>query len=344
MAISYVGSKTPQTEFEPVIHGVIAEARTLNKNLVNISEAHKDGADVYESKVDVGLEAYSSAAISSDSNTISVNKTEVYLSKIMAKGIVDYNVLLGSRFEKSMQKGAFNTISNDFDRKVMIHVSPSIGAKLDYQVWNGVTAATKTAVAGLTPGAGQGSITAAAQTAVSALTATQFDGLIPRILYNNSQSKDTPGAGLGDYVKVTGTTVTASNIADEYAKIFNAIDSDDLQTGNIKIFAPDGDYQLILTANNVKGAATNTNFVVEGSGLDANVTYNGVKIEFVKIDGEFRVAADPMNLHILMDLKSDMTKLEIDKMANGADQYYYKNVMAVSTWCTDQKGIVLYGG
>lgn len=344
MAVAYIGSKTPQTEFEPVIHGVIAEARTFKKDLVNISEGHKDGTDVYESKVDIGLEAYSSAAISSDSNTISVNKTPVYLSKIMAKGIVDYNVLLGTRFDRTMKTSAFETISDEFDRKVMIHVSPSIGAKLDYQVWNGVTAATKSAVAGLTAGAGQGSITAAAKTAVASLTATQFDGLIPTILYNNSQSKTVAGAGLGDYVKVTGTTVTASNIADEYEKIFNSIDSDDLQTGKIKIFAPDGDYQKILSANNVKGASTNINFVVNGSGLDATVTYNGVPIEFVKIEGEFRVAADPMNLHILMDLKSDLTKLEIDKMANGADQYYYKNVMAVATWVTDQTGIVLYGG
>jgi hypothetical protein len=71
--------------------------------------------------------------------------------------------LLGTRFEKSMAAGAYNLISDEFDRRVLVQVQPAIGEKLENNVWNGATTATKASIAALTPGAGQGSVSAGAQ-------------------------------------------------------------------------------------------------------------------------------------------------------------------------------------
>ena len=56
------------------------------------------------------------------------------------------------------------------------------------------------------------------------------------------------------------------------------------------------------------------------------------------------IICNPNYLHLLMDLMSDMNALETGKQANGSDSYYYKNVQAFATWCTNQRYITLYGG
>jgi len=260
---------------------------------------------------------------------------------------IDDNVLKGTRFEKSMASGAFNTVSDEFDKKVLIQVSPAIGEDLESKIWNGATTATKAAIAALTPGAGQGSVSAGAQALVAAMPTTLFDSLTAKVIYNDSQAKTVPGAGLGDYIKVAGTTVTSSNIAVEYGKIYagapeKLVNNTDPMAQPI-IFAPRGDRQLIKIANNAVGAAQQLNFLVEGSGINEKISYNGIEIKFVPMVG-FRILTAGMFLKLLMDLTSDVSNLMVDRMANGAMQRYIKNIGSIATWVTNQKYITLYNG
>jgi hypothetical protein len=105
------------------------------------------------------------------------------------------------------------------------------------------------------------------------------------------------------------------------------------------IFAPLSHFQLIKVANNAVGAAQQVNFLVEGD----KVSYNGIEIKFKPLVG-FMIAAPGKYLKILFDLANDMNVLETGKMANGAETYFYKNVQAYATWCTNQRYITLYGG
>ena len=109
------------------------------------------------------------------------------------------------------------------------------------------------------------------------------------------------------------------------------------------IYAPLGDRQLIKIANNAVGAASNINFLVEGSGVSEKISYNGIEIKFVPLVG-FRILTDPRYLKVLMDLVSDMSTLNIGEVANGAMQRYVKNVQTLATWVTNQRYITLYGG
>ena len=345
MPINFTGSTRNQSELEEIQAELYQDSKTFREAVIDIQEGHKSGTDVYESKVEVAMTALNTGEVTATGNIdLNFSNTPVSLVAFNYEDIIDDNSLKGTRFEKSMKAGAFNTVSDEFDKKVLIDITPAIGADLENKIWNGATAATKAAVALLVPGAGQGSITAAAQTAVAAMPTTLFDSLVVRTLYNNSQAKTTPGAGLGDYDKVTGTTVTSANIAAQTALLYAGANSKLTDNPDAEFFMPLGHKQLIKIANNAVGAAQQVNFLVEGSGANEKIYYNGHKINFHPIGDTFMIFTMPKYLKVLMDLKGDLSSLQIGQVANGAMQRYIKNTQAMSTWVTNQRYITLYGG
>lgn len=165
--------------------------------------------------------------------------------------------------------------SNEFATKVLGKYGPLVSQDAETIFWGGVTAAQKVSVAALIPGAGQGAITAAAQTAFAGLAAELVDA-IPKAFYDNG--------AIGGYIKVTGTTVTAANIAAECAKIYAAIPAVALNDDNdpVVIYCPRAWKQLVYNANNAAGAAQQINFLIEGTGADARFYYNNVEMLFVR--------------------------------------------------------------
>ena len=340
MAIVFSGTKLPQSELAEIQREIYADWGTFRDGDVTINEGHKSSADVYESKVTVNMAAYSSAAVAAGSDTLDVDKTPVSLTKIQFADTIDYNTLLDTRFERSMAAGAFNTVSSEFDNAVLQDISPAIAETMESATWDGDTTAHKVLVAALTPGAGQGSISAGAQTLVAAMPVNLVSSLPAIILENDSQAKATPGAGLGDYKKVLSiTAITSANIAAQYALMYATLDPKVLKQEDMTIYAPLAHLQLIKIANNSVGAASNQNFLVEGE----MVSYNGIKILFKPLVG-FMIASPAKYLHILMDLTSDVSQLKTGENANGAETFWYKNVQAFATWCTNQRYITLYGG
>ena len=343
MAITFTGVKNAQSEFPEIIQEVYADSPTFRGETIELVEGHKSGMDIYESSAEINFTAANYGPVTADNVALKTQKSTVNLKTFNVEGIVDESSLLGTRFEKSMKAGAFEVVSDEFDQRVLIQVQPATSAKLENNVWNGATSATKAAIAALTPGAGQGSISAGAQALVAAMPTTFFDSITATMLYNDSQSKAVPGAGLGDYLKVAGTTVTTSNIVEEYLKIYNAIPNDILvMTGDDApvIYAPKSDYKLIKSVNRVQGAALQENFV--GSNFN-DMYFNDVKIIFVDLVG-FRIAAKKQNLKLVMDLLSDSSQLIIEKEANASTRRILKIINTMTTWVTLQKWNVLYNG
>lgn len=345
MPINYTGTTRNYTELEKITEELYQDSKTLRERVIDIEEGHKSGTDVYESKVEVAMTALNTGEVTATGDIdLNVQKTPVSLVGFNYEDRINDNALKGTRFEKSMKAGAYNVVSDEFDRKVLIQIQPAIGADIETKLWNGATAATKAAVALLVPGAGQGSITAAAQAAVAAMPTTLFDSLVVRTLYNDSQSKTAPGAGLGDYIKVTGAVITAANIAAQYALLYAGAPSKVTDNPNAQFFAPLGHRQFIKAANNAVGAAQQVNFLVEGSGENEVISYNGHKINFHPVGATFILFTLPEYLKVLTDATSDLNTLQIDKVANGAMQRYIKNTQSMSTWVTNQRYITLYGG
>ena len=345
MAITYTGTKTEAGEYAEIVQEIYADSPTFRGETIELVEGHKSGLDVYESLAEITFSAANYGPVTADNVNLKAQKSIVNLKTFNVEGIIDESSLKGTRFEKSMKAGAYNVVSDEFDQKVLIQVQPAVGAKLESWVWNGATAATKAAIAALTPGAGQGLITAGAQTLVAAMPVTLFDSIPATMLYNDSQSKAVPGAGLGDYLKTTvaPAAVTSASIVAEYVKIYNSIPDNVLvMTGDDApvIFAPKGDYKLIKAANRVQGAALQENFV--GSSFN-DMSFNDVRIIFTDLVG-FRIAAKKMNLKLVLDLLSDSSQLIIEKEANASTRRILKLINSMTTWVVKQKWNVLYNG
>ena len=343
MAITYTGTKTEAGEYAEIVQEIYADSPTFRGETIELVEGHKSGLDIYESSAEITFTAANYGQVTADNVNLKAQKSIVNLKTFNVEGIIDESSLKGTRFERSMKAGAYNVVSDEFDQKVLIQVQPAVGAKLESWVWNGATAATKAAIAALVPGAGQGSISAGAQTLVAAMPTTLFDSIPATMLYNDSQSKTVPGAGLGDYLKVAGTTVTTANIVAEYVKKYNAIPNDVLvMTGDDApvIFAPKAHYKLIKSVNRVQGAALQENFV--GNSFN-DMYFNDVKIIFVDLVG-FAIVAQKMNLKLVMDLLSDSSQLIIEKEANASTRRILKLINSMTTWIVKQKYNVLYNG
>ena len=343
MAITYTGTKTEAGEYAEIVQEIYADSPTFRGETIELVEGHKSGLDVYESSAEITFSAANYGPVTADNVALKAQKSIVNLKTFNVEGIIDESSLKGTRFEKSMKAGAYNVVSDEFDQKVLIQVQPAVGAKLESWVWNGATAATKAAIAALVPGAGQGSVSAGAQTLVAAMPTTLFDSVPATMIYNDSQSKAVPGAGLGDYLKVAGTTVTSANIVAEYVKRYNAIPNDVLvMTGDDApiIYAPKAEYKLIKSVNRVQGAALQENFV--GNSFN-DMYFNDVKIIFVDLVG-FAIVAQKMNLKLVMDLLSDSSQLIIEKEANASTRRILKLINSMTTWIVKQKYNVLYNG
>lgn len=348
MAINYTGGTENQTELTEILQGLYAESFTIREGLIEVDEGHKSGTDVYESSVEVTAQAATTAGVTASGNIdLNANKTSVALVSYEFQDVIEENSLKGTRFERTMAAGAFNIVSSEFDREVLVQVAPAIGEAVEGFIWNGATTAQKALIAGLTPGATQGSISAGAQTLAAAMPTNLFNSLPATILHNASQAKATPGAGLGDYRKVLSiATVTAATIGAEYGKMYAAAPSKAVnhRAEPAQIFAPLADRQLIKQANNqVSATADNKNFLIEGSGENEVISYNGHVINFVPLVG-FRIFAIPSYMKLLMDLASDVSSLDIGQMPAGARQRYIKNIQTATTWVVGQKYITLYGG
>lgn len=349
MAVTFTGTKLPQSELAEIQRELYQDSATFREGLIDIQEGHKSGTDVYESKVAVTFSAATTAAVTATGNIdTKVNRTPVTLDRIMVADQIDEATLLDTRFERSMAAGAFNLVSDEYDNAVLVDITPAIGEGMENLIWNGATTAQKVAIAALVPGAPQGSVSAGAQTLVAAMPVNLSNSIPATIIYNDSQAKGTPGAGLGDYNKVlTISGITSSTIAAEYGKLYGTIPSKVLDNKiagqECVIFAPLAHRQLMKIANNSVGAASNQNFLFNGSGASETCSYNGVAVKFVPLVG-FMIAANPKYLKVLMDLTSDVSSLETGQVANGAQARWYKNVQAFRTWVTNQKYITLYGG
>lgn len=348
MAVTYTGTKVSQTELKDITGELYQDSATFREKIIDIQEGHKNSAWVYESKVSVTAKAATDGPVTADGTIdTKANATQVALAFLEFSDFIAEKTLLGTRFEKSMAAGAYNLISDEFDRKVLIDIQPAIGEALENMIWNGATTATKASIAGLVAGAGQGSVSAGAQALVAAMPTNLMDSLPATIIYNVSQAKAVPGAGLGEYIKVLSIAgaINSGNIADEYGKMY--LGAPQKVTANKSnppmIFAPLEHLAFIKTANNSVGAASNKNFLVEGTGAGETISYNGIVINFVPLTG-FMILTNPIYLKVLMDSISDWSSLEVGPVANGAQMRWYKNIQAITTWVTNQRYITLYGG
>lgn len=331
---------TPEVAF-PIVQEIMFVNKTLKNSLVNYAGGVKATTVFTETAVTVAGQKYTGLALGA-SGTISLKDRVSTPAKVEYKDTFLMEALRGSRFGQTMPDGAWNTDSTDFNKAVLSLYGPKVSADAQLKFWSAITANQKVAIAALVPGAGQGSITAALQTKVAALTADPADvkGVFSSVILD--------GAALGAYIKVTGTTVTAANIAAECAKIYSAIPTQVLESDEKPvIYAPYIWRTYIENANNSVGAASNKNFVInrDAKGFAESASYNGVEIQFVPITlTDVAYCQLPSNINWVDDASSDVTKVEIAKLVADGDQMFIRAIYTLDATVMNQYVGVLYGG
>ena len=320
---------------EPIIEEILFANDTVNKNLVTLATDIKSDTIFTENDNTATMAAYSSGAPTS-AGTFSIVDTAITPTKIMYYQEFDPNTLRSSRFNRSMKPGAWEIESSEFGSVVLKSYGNLIAEDLQSKFWNGATTATRTAVALLTPGVGQGSVGAAEQTLVASGSATLIDGVATRMIYN--------GGSLGTRIKVAGTTIDATNIQTEYAKVYAAIPSRVL-FGAVKpfIYAPYSHKQFINIYN--VSATYRDLFAVTNLGQPTEAYfYNGIQIQFVPLAEKVVIAARPDYIYWCTDLVSDINKFEVNKIAFNREDMFVKNIMTIFAHVVNQAMNVLYVG
>jgi len=343
MAISYSKVDIRGKAVEPVFAELLFMNESIAKGHVNFQDGIKADTIVTEAGMTVSMQAYSSGAPTA-SGGIGIYDKSLTPTKIMYYDEFDPETLRSSRFNRDMAKGAWNLGSSEFENLVMTEYGGKIANDVEAKFWNNATAATKTAVAALTAGTGQTSVGAAEQTLVAATTAGLFDGVVTTMIYNTPYQG--ASAGVGGRVKVAGTTVSSSNIATEYGKVYAAIPAKVLNGNSDEkplIYAPYSHKQMINIYNVT--ATYRDLFSVTNLGQPTEkYFYNGVEIVFKPLAENVVICANPSHIMWLTDLQADIASLTIDKIANNREDRFLKAIMTQYAWVVRQSMNVLYVG
>ena len=340
MAIDYNSVAYRGKAAEPIVEEVLFENDTIAKGLVTFESDVKAETIFTEASASATLQAYTSGAPTS-AGSLDAFDVVVTPTKVQFYQEFDPNSLRFSRFKRDMKAGAWEIMSSEFERVVVGGLyAKKVSLAAENEFWNGVTSATKTAVAALTAGTGQTAVGAAEKTLVAALTASQTDGIVAKMIYNDSN--DTLTAGVGGRIKVAGTTITTSNIKAEYDKIYAAIPAEVLAGQEAPIiYAPKSHKQMIIAVNNVTTDFSKP-FDVDASAQ--NIYFNGVKIEFVPLPVKVVIVALKSHLLWCTDLESDVNLMQLEKIANNREDMFIKHNMTIAAHVVNQKFNVLYVG
>jgi hypothetical protein len=333
MAVTYTGAEIPTDFKAEIIAEILFRNETVEKNLVAFETGIKAGRIITENINSVTMQAWTVNPTGSEAGAIGLEDTVVTPVKVEFIDKFTPDDLRSTRFNRDMAAGAINDISDEFNRLVLNGVAPLISLDAENKYWNGATAATQTAVAALTAGAGQTAVGAAEKTLVAAMPTTLFDSLTARIIYNK--------AAVGGRIKVAGTTLSATNIAVEMGKLYNAI-PDEVLAGAEKplIYAPRGVKKFI---NNFNLAQTyRDTFTVDLA--TGKYFYLDVEIVFIPLAPNVLIAGVPMNFMWCTDLLDDYSNIEIQKYPAPRKDYFYDVIFTIFAHVVNQKFNVLYVG
>lgn len=325
---------------EPIIEEILFQNNTLEKGLVTFEDDVKAETIFTEADATATMQAWISGAPSS-SGDLNTWDTKVTPSKVMFYNEFDPENLRFSRYKRSMRPGAWENFSTEFEQVVIGGLyAKRISLSAERNFWLGATTATKAAIAALTPGVAQTSIGAEEQAMAAASLGAdgEFNGLLTTILYNSSRASGV--AGLGERIKVVGTTITSTNIKEEYDKVYAAIPAEVLENGQLPIiYAPYSHKQLITIFNN-NVANYKDAFAVSGDSYG----FNGLTIEFIPSPEDVLLCGKKEHFFWVTDLQSDVNQLKMDKIANNREDYFLKSAMSIGAHVANQKFNVLYVG
>lgn len=315
-----------QGDIAQEIHAAILEAnRTAERKLLRVEDNIKFDRVLTSISGDIAWQDYKEKIRESDIDALSAandwrfGDRKITPVKMMAFDNVTMDQLRKTRFGEDMAAGANNIGSTAFERAATGYLVPRMGKSYEKMTYSSISATSKAQIAAsATPSASEKAWAAAQPNG-------RFDGLVASLIMAGVEDaankvKSVPQGGVP-------TTATLPGL---YAALFQAIDAAELENGQVVIFAPLSDFQIIIAANQARDFKDT--FIVEGKGKDAKVWYNTVMVEFVPTPGRFAgYAGETGDFVHGTDLLSDVDEFKIDKVNAMGDDLFFK---MVATSCT----------
>ena len=297
---------------EPIIEEILFENNTLGKGLVTFEDDVKANTVFTEGGAEATMQAWTSG-IPTSSGSFNTWDYLVTPDKVMFYQEFDPENLRFTRYKRSMKPGAWENFSTEFERVIIGGIyAKQISLSAERNFWLGAKTQTISDIAALSagvPGTADDtdntkiSVEEKAMVAASLGEDGLFDGLLTKILYNDSRPSGT--AAVGERIKVIGTNITSANIKAEYDKVYQAIPAEVLQNGEKPIvYAPYSHAQFITIFNN-NVANFKDAFAVSGESYG----FNGLTVEFVPIPENVILCAKKSHLFWVTDLLSDVNDL-----------------------------------
>lgn len=325
---------------EPIIEEILFQNNTLAKGLVTFEDDVKAETIFTEADATATMQAWISG-VPTSAGSLNSWDAKVTPSKVMFYQEFDPEALRFTRYKRSIKPGAWENFSTEFEQVVIGGIYANrISLSAERNFWLGATTGTKATIAGLTAGTLNTEIGAEEKAMVAASLGEDglFDGLLTKVLYNNSRATGT--AQVGERIKVVGTTISSANIKAEYDKIYAAIPAEVLENGELPtIYAPYSHKQLITIFNNNVSNFKDA-FAVTGESYG----FNGLTVEFVPFPEDVVLCAKKSHLFWVTDLLSDINMIKMEKIANNREDMFLKSAMSEGAHVGNQKYNVLYVG
>jgi hypothetical protein len=339
MALNYAKIDKDAKLANPIVGEIMFECPTLSGGYVSFESDIKYNTKFREVPASaVQSQEYTSGAPTS-AGTMSVFDAILTPAKEMFYMEFDPETLRDSSFNRDMKPGAWNTVSTEFEKAVIVNeYSKRMALDIEFRWYNQVTAATKAAVAALTAGTGATQVSTQEKALVASLPVGRFDGVLATMIYNKSNIEQV--SKVGGRIKVVGGTKDAETIKAQYDKKFLAISLEALHSGVTQyIYAPYADKPLIDTYNN------NVLNFKDAFGVNGTVyTFNNIEIKFVPIPNNTAFIGSPDNFKWCTDIVSDATFIKAEPIASNREDWFYKTVYTIGAHVINQKFNVLYVG
>lgn len=323
MAQTYSPMNIGVTDYQDIYIALYQKNNTLGKKLVNFVPNVKNNSLFTEFTITSNLQPYSVNGATT-SGTIAGVDTLITPVKYMDEFEFNYESLRPSRFNQDMAAGAWETITEEYNKKVLSQYAPVVSASLERLFWNGCTTATKSTIASMTQSA-----TSAERTFIASSDCPKatFNGVLAKIIADNTRTN------------VVGTTVSSSNIVAEFAKVYAGINPVLLaQSESPVIYCP-----LIFKQYMALSNSTATNYIKVFDINGDTYSYNGLECRFVPFaTNNIMFVTLPSLVNWLTDLESDYNYVEINRKYNYADVWFVKFVTTIETFIQDKSMSTLY--
>jgi hypothetical protein len=321
--------------YEEIFNEILYMNRTVERGLVRLIDNVNTEMVLTESNVSRTTQAYlPSPANANAAGSLTFADKILRPFQFMIYDEFTPNTIIYSRLGKlNAGSTTFPKVTDEYQRQILARYGAAEAQLMESRFWNAATSATKTAAALLTSGIGQNAIGAAEQTYIAAAPTDLIDGILTKLINSFSVTKRR--------IKVAGTTITSSNIAAEYAKVYAAILPQLLQPNNtlpVVIFAPHNHLQLINTFN-ISATYRDLFGVVGGQ-----YSYSGVPIEFVPLPNNAMIAGVANDLVWGCDVTSAEAMVKIDFLSNNSEDMFIKAPYTQESAFVQAQQFVVYVG